>query len=171
LDPLSNNFDNCQSKNWHPRSKLFLKFTLNSNGLLEPSFGFLVPNLDLGEKYFQQCKVRVFLDRSCAIFSWLNFMVMLCYDWFVMTTNLSQLKIAQLRKIPVYPFMKASPCIRDLRVVLLFWFDINNKDKVGSRFEINCSVGTFNKWLLFLLVFNPCGRFSREVECFAMFCL
>ena len=34
--------------------KWFLKFTLNTNGLLEPSFGFLVPNLDLGEKYFQQ---------------------------------------------------------------------------------------------------------------------
>ena len=26
-------------------------------------------------------RVRLFLDRSCAIFSWLNFMVMLCYDW------------------------------------------------------------------------------------------
>ena len=35
--------------------KWFLKFTLKTNGLLEPSFGFLVPNLDLGEKYFQQC--------------------------------------------------------------------------------------------------------------------
>ena len=59
LDPLSNNFDHCQSKNWHARSKWFLKFTLNTNGLLEPSFGFFVPNLDLGEKYFQQCFVHI----------------------------------------------------------------------------------------------------------------
>ena len=26
-------------------------------------------------------KVCLFLGGSCAIFSWLNFMVMLCYDW------------------------------------------------------------------------------------------
>ena len=26
-------------------------------------------------------KVCLFLDRSCTIFSWLNFMVMLYYDW------------------------------------------------------------------------------------------
>ena len=54
MDPLSNNFDHCQSKNWHTRSKWFLKFTLNTNGLSEPSFGFFVSKLDLGEKYFQQ---------------------------------------------------------------------------------------------------------------------
>ena len=39
--------------------------------------------------------VRLILDHSCAIFSWLNFMVMI---GFFMTTNLSQLKkIAELR--------------------------------------------------------------------------
>ena len=26
-------------------------------------------------------KASLFLDRSCVIFSWLNFMVMLCHDW------------------------------------------------------------------------------------------
>jgi hypothetical protein len=49
---------------------------------------------------FLVTKVFLFLDCSCVIFSRLNFMVM-CYFiiGFVMTTNLSQLKIAQLQAI------------------------------------------------------------------------
>ena len=49
-------------------------------------------------------KVRLFLDHSCAIFSRLKFMVMTnispadsAVEIFVITINLSQLKITQLR--------------------------------------------------------------------------
>ena len=47
--------------------------------------------------YFQVSKDRLFLNRSCAIFSWLKFIVIFSWCYIKMTIKLCQQKIAQLR--------------------------------------------------------------------------
>lgn len=50
--------------------------------------------------------------------------------------------------------------MRPETLVLLFWFDINNKNEVASRFEIKSFVGNYdiNDFLSSIVVGDPVGK-------------